>query len=128
VKVVQPYTTTQCLGITTGREPLASGFLDVTGEFVIEFEDRLSYNDFLLQTDMTAQLKFVGAVLGSSFYSFSCAINKFRYDSPSVGQVDGPGPILAHLNWTAFGVGGSAGTAQPIAFTTVNAINFQTAG
>lgn len=120
-----------CNGSDTPSEPDLDGFLQVTGELLVKFTDRLLYNDFLARTDLTAEFKFVSTSLvvagtGTLFRTLDILINKMRYTKALV-LVDTPGLLIARVGFKAYGDAGSGSTSQPIAFKTINEVKGDTA-
>jgi hypothetical protein len=128
VKISAPYEQNMpCLGATISRLPLPNGLVDVTGEFVVEFADRLAYDAFAAQTPQSGgRICFEGGLIAgggaAEKYTLDLRINKFLYDAPSVAFTDGPGVMYATIPWTAYGVGGTTLTTEPIAVQTINTV------
>jgi hypothetical protein len=111
-----------CIGSgTTIQEPEVSTKMEVSGSMTIEVLDRLHYDEFRLQTELTGmRFTFVGdTIVAVDNYGMDFDINKIRYDSPSVAQVDGPGPLSLTVNWTAYG---NAAT-EPLQILTTNTLD-----
>ena len=127
IQIQAPYATDRpCLGAHTSKLPLPNGIPTVSGNFVIEFGDRVAYDAFVADTSQTGTLTYAGPIFtGATPYGFTAHLNKLYYSS-ALGNIDGPGPILATIGWEAEGTLGSSTTSQPIAFSTTNDINGDT--
>lgn len=128
IQIATPYANDRpCLGTYTAKMPLPSGVGTVSGNAIIEFADRAVYDAFKADTvQSTIQLTYTGPIFtGATAYALNCFVNQAYYVK-ALGNIDGPGPVLAEVGWEAEGTAGSSTTSQPIAFSTVNSINGDT--
>jgi hypothetical protein len=125
IQISTPYANDRpCLGAYAAKLPLPSGVGTVSGNFIVEFSDRLAYDAFVADTPQTtAQLSYTGPVfIATDHYVLNCFLNNIYYVK-ALGNIDGPGPVLAEIGFEAEGTSGSGTTSQPIAFSTINGVN-----
>ena len=83
------------------RKIIRSGFRTIPVSFTIDFVDRTEYDKFILGTEQTFQVKFIGAECETGYYyTLQIDIPKFRYLTYPV-NMGGPGPIVCGVTGKA---------------------------